>query len=229
MTPAREAILLPVLFLTVLLLASIRFATPLRIEPPSVFALLLGVLLVRLTVQSGALAPGRLLSASRTPLANVNGAVLCLVLWAAASQTMAVLIPDTGLPRVAMHVFFFVLLLNTAAADPDRVRLLRSLAVTFGAAFLLKFVVLHELSMPGSGRFQRVLQAMLDGITLGVLMQPAGHPAAGYAAFFAVALFLTGVLLLPHRVRTAVPELPRKGETDLWRPPRTSDEPARRT
>jgi hypothetical protein len=38
---------------------------------------------------------------------------------------------------LAAGAFFLVLLLNTAAAAPDRQQLLRSLAVTFGAAFVL--------------------------------------------------------------------------------------------
>ena len=82
------------------------------------------------------------------------------------------LIPDSGLPRLAFNVYFLMLLLNTAAANPDRRRLPRSLAVTFGAAFLVKFVILLELSTPGTGWTKRVLQAMLERITLGTLTQP---------------------------------------------------------
>jgi hypothetical protein len=37
-------------------------------------------------------------------------------------------------------------------------QLLRSLAVTFGAAFVLKFVILHGLSAPGDGVVKRGLQ-----------------------------------------------------------------------
>ena len=60
-------------------------------------------------------------------------------------------------------MLLLVLLLNTTAAAPDHVRLLRSLAITFGALFILKFVVLSELSAPGSSRLKGVLQAMLEG------------------------------------------------------------------
>src|SRR5205814_8092708 len=116
--------------------------------PPSLFALVLGVLLVRLLIQSGALAPERLLSSSRTPLAIVNGGIVLLTLWTAAAQTFALLIPDAGLPRLVFTAYFLLLLLNTAAASPDRPRLLRCLAVTFGSVFVLKFVVLSELSAP---------------------------------------------------------------------------------
>ena len=199
MTAGREAIGLPVVFLTVFLLAGMRMGAAAALMPPSVFALVLGVLLVRVLVQCGALAPERLVASSRTALANVNGFVVLVTLWAAAAQTIALLIPDSGLPRLVLNVFFLIMLLNTAAASPDRVRLLRSLTVTFGSAFVLKFVVLYELSTPGTGWLKRVLQAMLEGITLGSLTQDVLHPAAGYLAFFTVALFLIGVFLLPNR------------------------------
>ena len=44
-----------------------------------------------------------------------------------------------------------------------------------------------------------MLQAMLEGVTLGTLTQEVQKPAAGYLAFFTVALFLIGIGLLPHR------------------------------
>ena len=83
-------------------------------------------------------------------------------------------------------------------ADSRPTGLLRSLAVTFGSAFVLKFVVLYELSAPGTGWLKRVLQAMLEGITLGTLTQDPVRPITGYVAFLTVALFLVGVFLLPH-------------------------------
>jgi hypothetical protein len=199
MSAAREAVVLPVMFLTVSLLAGVRIGPTVVLQPPSVYALILGILLLRLFVQSGALAPERLVSSSRSALENVNGAVLLLAFWAAGAQTCALLIPDSGLPRLIVNVFFLVLLLNTAAANPDRRRLLRSLGVTFGSAFLVKFVILSELSSPGAGWTKRVLQAMLEGITLGTLTQEVLHPATGYIALLALVLFLVGAFLLPDR------------------------------
>jgi hypothetical protein len=97
-------------------------------------------------------------------------------------------------------VFLLILLVNTAAAAPDRIRLLRSLAVTFGALFLVKFVVLRELSAPGTSGLKRMLQALLEGVTLGVLLQPPSHPAASYLALFSILLFLVSLFLLPARI-----------------------------
>lgn len=199
MTATREALVLPLLFLTVALCGSVRLGQAIVLLPPSVYALLLGILLVRLLIQSRTLVPGALLSPARGALANINGGVVILTLWAASAQAFAVLIPDNGLPRLIVSVFFLILLLNTAAASPDRPRLLRSLAVTFGSAFLLKFVVLSALSEPGTGWFKRVLLAMMEGVTLGTLTQDVLHPASGYIALFALGLFLIGVFLLPSR------------------------------
>jgi hypothetical protein len=200
MTPAvREGIVLPTALLTVLLAGSIRMAQTTVFAPPSVFALVLGLLVIRVIVQSGALAPDRLLANSRSAAANLNGVTILLALWLASAQVVAVLIPESGLPRIVFAVFLLILLINTVAASPDRVRLLRSLSVTFGALFLLKFVVLRELSAPGTSGLKRVLQALLEGITLGSLLQAPSHVATSYLALLSLVLFLVAVFLLPAR------------------------------
>ncbi len=208
MTARREAFALPAIFLTVALLGGVRAGAPTELRPPSVYALVLGILLLRLLVQSGTLAPDRLLSSSRSLLANVNGGVAIATLWAAASQTFALLTPDSGLPRLVANGFFLVLLLNTAAAAPNRSRLLRSLAVTFGSAFLVKFAILAELSTPGTGWRKRVLQVLLEGVTLGALTQEPSDPINGYLALMTIGLFLVGVFLLPFRDSSMAGSLP---------------------
>jgi hypothetical protein len=215
MTVAREAITLPLVFLTVTLLAGLRIDDTVALVPPSPYLLLLGGLVVRLVVQSGALAPQRLLGSSRSELANLNGLVVLLTLWLAAAQAVAVVIPQSGVPRLAVAAFFLVLLLNTAAAAPDRQQLLRSLSITLGAAFILKFVVLQTLSAPGEGAVKRALQAALDGLTLGALMQDVPHPVTAYLALFAIGLFLVGVLLLPSRPHSSSSALARTGEPGI--------------
>ena len=213
MTAAREAITLPLVFLTVTLVGGLRIGNPTALVPPSPYLLLLGGLLIRLVVKSGALAPERLLASSRSELANLNGLVVLITLWVAAAQALAAVTPESGVPHLAAGAFFLVLLLNTAAAAPDRQRLLRSLAVTFGAAFVLKFVILHGLSAPGDGVVKRGLQALVDAVTLGALIQAVPHPLTAYLALFAIGLFLVGVLLLPLRVASPRGALTRTQET----------------
>jgi hypothetical protein len=197
MTAAREAIYLPLLFLSVTLAGGLRPGAPVVLPPPSLFSLVLAVLLIGVLVQSGALAPLRVMNALRSVLANLNGFALLTTLFFASAQIFSLLTPATGLPRVVFSLYFLVLMLNTLAAGPDRVRVRRSLAVTFGAAFVLKFIVLNALSDPAGGRMARVLQLLFEGVTLGTLTQELQHPAAGYLAFFTIAVFLIGLSVLP--------------------------------
>jgi hypothetical protein len=96
-------------------------------------------------------------------------------------------------------VFLFVLLVNTLAASPDRVSVLRSIAVIVGAAFILKFVVLGAISDPGETTLKRLLYVLLEGVTFGTLTQPRLHSVAGYLAFATLVLFLIGLAMLPMR------------------------------
>src|SRR5688572_12293795 len=229
MTAAREAIYLPVLFLTVTLLGGLRPGSAVLLAPPSLFALILAVLLVGVLVQSGAFVPHRVMDASRPALANLNGGVLVAALLVASAQMFSLLTPDAGLPRVLFSVYFLVLLINTMAASPDRVRVLRSLAVTFGAAFALKFIVLDALSDPAGGRLTRLLQVLFEGVTLGAVTQDIQHPAAGYLAFFVIAMFLVALSLLPSAARdTRRPKglrLPDRGESSRAIDVREADVP----
>jgi len=197
MSAAREAVLLPLIFLTVTLLAGVQLGPGVAFVPPSLFALVLGTMLLAALVRAGALAPDRLLHGSRSMLANANGMVVLVSLFGAASQVLAMLTPRSGLPLFFIDVFLFVLLVNTLVAQPDRVRLLRSLAVILGSALVLKFVVLAALSGPSGSRTARVLAALFDAATFGTITQEPQAPGAGYLAFFAIGLFLIGVGALP--------------------------------
>ena len=205
MTAAREALYLPVLFLTVALLGGFRPGALPVLLPPSLFTLVLAVLLVGMLVRSEALDPLRLMNASRAPLANLNGFALLAALFVAAAQMFSLLTPDAGLPRILFSVYFLVQLLTTTAAGPDRLRMLRGLASIFGIAFVLKFIVLDALSDPAGGRLTRVLQLLFEGVTLGALTQNVHHPAAGYIAFIAMSLFMIGISLLPAGGRGSLP------------------------
>ena len=197
MSAVREAIVLPILLLTVTLVAGIDPGPRITLAPPSLFSLVLATMLIAALVRGGALIPARLLHGSRPMLANANGAVALAALLAASAQVLAVVTPRTGLPLFFVDVLLFVQMLNTLVTQPDRVRLLRSVAVTLGSALILKFVVLSALSGPSS-RTSRVLIALFDAATFGSITQAPQSPAAGYLAFFAIGLYLIGIAMLPH-------------------------------
>ena len=205
MSAASEAFYLPALFLTVVLLGGIRIADRVVLLPPPLFGLVLALLLFGVLARSGGIALHRVMSAGRPALANVNGLVVILTMFLASAQVFSLVTPESGLPRLLFSVFFLVLLLNTLAASPDRVRVLRSLVVIFGSAFVLKFVVLAALSDPTGGMLKRALLVLLEGVTLGTLTQNVFHESTGYVAFFTIALFIVGLALLPSETYVTSP------------------------
>ena len=214
MTAARDAIVLPLLFLTVALFGGLRISERVALLPPPLFALVLALLLFGALVKCGALSVERLMSPSRHALANLNGAVVMLTTFVAGAQAFNLATPESGVPRVLFNVFFLVLLANTFAASADRVRLLRSLLVIFGSAFILKFIVLAALSNPAEGLLNQALLAIFEGVTLGAVTQDVLHPATGYVAFFTLVLFVIGLALLPP-----VPHLDLERRDDRRLPP----------
>ena len=206
MTAPREAFYLPALLLTVAWLGGARVADRIALVPPPLFALVLGLLLLGVLVKSGALAPDRLMHPSRPALANVNGLIVFVALFFASVQVFNLITPEAGLPHLLCNLFLLVLLLNTLAASPDRVRVLRSLLVIVGFAFVMKFVVLAALSDPAGGTLKRVLLVMLEGFTLGTLTQIPFHPATGYLAFFTIVVFMIALALLPSTDRSLITE-----------------------
>jgi hypothetical protein len=198
MTAAREAIHLPLLFLVVALLGGLRLGDRVVLVPPPLFTLVLALLLLGVLVKGAALDPDRLMNGRRPALANLNGFVVMVTAFCASAQAFSLVIPDAGLPRLLCQLFLFFLLLNTLAAAADRTRVLRSLLIVFGGAFILKFVVLDSLAAPATGAVSRVLAILLEGVTLGTLDQPRRAPLAGYLAFAVVLLFLFGLSMLPR-------------------------------
>lgn len=197
MSAVREAFVLPLLFLTIALLGGLEPGAAVPWNPPSLFSLVLAVMVLAALVRSGTLAPDRLMHGSRPIVANANGLIVLLSLFAASAQVLNMLTPRSGLPALIVGVVLFVLLLNTLVMSPDRPRLLRSFAVVTGSAFVLKFVLLASLADAEGGRTKRVLLALFDMATLGTISQAPLHAAAGYLAFVLVLLFLAGVALLP--------------------------------
>jgi hypothetical protein len=196
----HESFTLPLLFLTVVLGGSLRLgeAPRLSFHSPSLMALVLAVMLLAVLYRAGALVPDALVHPRRTALEKVSGLIVLATLFAAAAQVFSIVTPDAGLLAFAFNVVFLVLLGNTLAARPDRSRLLTSLLIIFGAAFVMKFVVLSAIYAPGSGLTKRVVMALFEGITLGTLAFAPPSPATGYVAFGTIALFLIGVAWLPR-------------------------------
>ena len=209
MTAAREAVVLPLLFITVAALGGLRVAEQVRLLPPPLVSLVLSVLLMGTLVRSGVMAPERLMSGQRSALENANGLVVLVTLFAASAQMFTLLTPDIGLLHAVFGIALFVQLVTSLAGIRDPRALLRSLAIVFGSAFVLRFVVLDTLYAPQGSWGQRVLMAVIEGASLGAVVYRPTGTATGYIAFATLVLYFVGLVLLPRRIA------PHDGRTGL--------------
>jgi len=197
MTVTREAFVLPGLFLTVTLLGGFRVDDRITLVPPPLAALLLALVMLSTLVRGRVFAPALLMSESRTNAENLSGLVVLLTLFAASAQALHLVTPDRGLLHGIFVVFLFVQLLTASAAGTDRAGLLRTLVVTLGAAFILRFIVLEALYASDGGVLKRVLTALLAGVSLGGIEYAPHATITGYVAFATLALYIVGLYLLP--------------------------------
>ena len=209
MTPTREAFTLPAIFLTVVLGGSIELVPKLGFVPPPLFSLVLAVMLMAALVRCGALPPHLLVSSRRSGLENLNGGIVLLALFAASAQTLAVVLPASGIPAVLMGILLFALLAQALAIGADRHHTMRGLILSLAFAFVLKFIVLAALSEPATGFFGRAVQLLFEGVTLGSVSQAPLPPTAGYLAFATLLLYLFGLVMLPRHATEPANSLTR--------------------
>ena len=175
MTARREALVLPLIFLTVAWLGGLRVGATIQLVPPPLISLVLGVMLVGTLVHAGVFSPHSVMGAHRTGLENVSGLVVLITLVAASAQIFNLLSPERGIFHVAFNVCFFIQLATTLAGVKGRRNLLRSLAVLLGSALVVRFVVLEGLYAPDGGFAKRLLTTIVEGASLGTIQyEPAG-------------------------------------------------------
>lgn len=194
-----DLVLLPSLFLTVALLGGLRIGAESRtfifIAPPLV-TLLLAVLLMLLLLRGGLLSFHQWVGNDLPPLTNVAHIWMFITLFFASAQAFNSVLPERGLLHWLFSFFFLWTLWNNQFSSFDPRRLLRSLAVLFGTAFVFKHMLLASLYSPEGGWLKRVAGTLLQGAALGTLDAPSFAPATGYIAFFTLAFYVTGLILL---------------------------------
>ena len=130
-----------------------------------------------------------------------NGAVL-LKLFAASAQIFNALLPEQGLPFWVFAFCFFWTLWNNLFADFDVKKLLRSLGALFGLAFVVKYLILANLTAPASeGWLQGIFQNPTKEAFTWLLDLPRFSAGTGYIQFFTVAFYLLGLFLLPNSTK----------------------------
>src|SRR5947208_5617553 len=197
-------IVLPTLLLSVSLLGGLRIDGQTRqfvfIAPPLV-TLLLAILLMSLFLRVGAIDLRHWLTIEQPMLPNVSHLLTLMALFFASAQAFNSVLPENGLLHWMFSFFFLWTLWTNQFSIFDPRRLLRSLVVLFGTAFVLKHLVIARLYALEGGWLTRLTATLLQGIAIDV---PTFAPATGYISFFALLLYVGGLLLI-----TPVPMLPR--------------------
>ena len=194
-------VLLPFIFLTVALLGGLRVSADDRafiFFPPPLITLVLTVLLMLLFIRGDLLDLRSWIAAHNLPFTNVSNAWLLFTLFFASAQAFNSVLPERGLLHWLFSFFFLWTLWNNQFSSFDARRLLRSLVVLFGTAFVLKHLLLASLYAPDGGWLKRVAGALVQGVALGTLDTPAFAPATGYISFFTLGLYILGLVLIPQ-------------------------------
>ena len=191
--------LLPFIFLTVALLGGLRVGAEdhaFIFLPPPLITLILAALLMLLFVRGGLIELRSLVAGNNPPLTNVSHIWILLTLFFASAQAFNSVLPEHGLLHWLFSFFFLWTLWNNQFSSFDARRLLRSLVVLFGTAFVLKHLLLASLYATDGGWLKRAAGLLAQGVTLGTLDAPAFAPATGYISFFTLGLYIAGLTLL---------------------------------
>jgi hypothetical protein len=193
-------VLLPIALLAVVLLGGLRLRAPdgaFLFLPPPLVTLCLAGLALALFLRAGLVRGSAWVSAELPLPVSVANALTLLALFAATAQAINSVLPEQGLLRWVFVLCFFWTLWQDQFSPWAVARLLKSLAVLFGTAFVLKHVVLGALyGGPSPGLSRRILNVLLEGVTLGALDAPSFAPATGYVSFVTVALYVGALALV---------------------------------
>jgi hypothetical protein len=194
-----DNVVLPTLFLTVALLGGLRVGGENRIfifVAPPLVTLFLGVLLMLLLVRGRLIRFHQWVSNELPPLTNVVHIWMLITLFFASVQAFNSVLPERGLLHWLFSFFFLWTLWNNQFSSFDPPKLLRSLAILFGTAFVLKHILLASLYSPEGGWLKSVVGTLLQGVSLGTLDAPNFAPATGYICFFTLTLYVAGLIPL---------------------------------
>jgi hypothetical protein len=200
---------LPIVFLTVALLGGLRLSGTdssfIFLKPP-LLCLIFAAIMIALFFRAGLIRFDGWFADEFPLLKNaINGAVL-VTLFAATTQLFNSLIPEQGLPFWIVGFCFFWTLWNNLFADFDTKKLLRSLGGLFGLAFVVKYLVLANLTAPVSESWLRgIFENPTKEAFSWLLDLPRFSSGTGYLQFFAIALYLLGLFLLPASTRDPDP------------------------
>ena len=203
---------LPTILLTAGLLGGLRIDGQTRqfifIAPPLV-TLVLAILLGSLFVRAGAIDLRGWLAIEQPMLTNISHLLTLISLFFASAQAFNSVLPESGLLHWMFSFFFLWTLWTNQFSNFDARRLLKSLVVLFGTAFVLKHLLMSTLYAPEGGWLRTIASTLLQGISIDV---QRFAPITGYISVFALALYVGGLLLMSPVPSPTVNKLAVRGE-----------------
>jgi len=198
-------IFLPAMFLIVTLLGGLRLGAAdnafIFLKPALVCLVFAAVTLV-LYFRSALIAIEGWFSHDLPLVKNVANSAVWLTLFTATTQVFNSLLPEQGLPFWVVGFCFFWTLWNNLFAEFDTKRLLRSLFALFGLAFVVKYLLLANLTAPPSGSWlQRMIENPGKEAFTWLLDLPRYAAGTGYIQFFTLALYMIGLFLTPRSTK----------------------------
>lgn len=204
-----QFILLPLVFLTVALLGGLRVGIEKQnfifIAPPLI-CLILATLLMMLFLRGKLIVLPEWISGDFPLLTNAANVLTLLALFAASAQALNSVLPERGLLLWLFSFFFLWTLWNNLFSEFDAKRLLRSLAVLFGTAFLLKHLLLAAFAAPEDSTAWKIVNLVFGDIPRSLLDVPNFASATGYISFFALGLYVVGLIGLLMKFEENAPK-----------------------
>ena len=193
-------LVLPFIFLTVVLLGGLRVSVEQHaflFLPPSLIDLILAVMILALAVRGGLLKLHAWLSLDQPTLALISNFLTLLAFFFASAQSLNSVLPEQGLLHWIFALLFLWTLWNNQFSGLNAERTVRSLAVLFGTAFLLKHIIFSALNASDDSWIRQLAAGLIQGLVMANADDAKYAPATGYISFFAIALFVCGLALLP--------------------------------
>lgn len=203
--PTLIYIILPLIFLAVTLLGGLRFGAldnAFIFLKPALVCLVFASVLMILYFRSSLVRLEGWFDEDGSMLQNAANAGVLLTMFAASVQLFSSLLPEQGLPFWVVGFCFFWTLWNNLFAEFDTKKLLRSLGALFALAFVVKYLVLANLTASPSGSWlHRIFENPGKEAFTWLLDLPRYAAGTGYVQFLALALYLIGLFLTPSSVR----------------------------
>jgi hypothetical protein len=192
-------IIVPLLFLTVALAGGIRFefgSGELRFLAPQLVSLILAAFAMILFLRGGLIERADYIAEQFGVVENISGVLRIAALYFATVQVFNAVTPERGLLNFCFNLFYLLIFWNNLFVVFNPVRLTKSLAIVFGASFVLKYLVLADLFAPTESWAKYILQKLMQTASLGALEFEVFAPATGYLAFATLAFYILGLYLI---------------------------------